>query len=260
MTAVIAVALGVGVGLCLGVLGGGGSVLTVPALVYLLHVEPRTATTASLVIVGSSALAGAAAHTRAGRVRWGPGLAFGAVGAGASLLGSRLGRGVDPQVLLLAFAGLMVVAAVGMLRREGPAAASSGRRESGGRGLGGPGRALWLAAAAVAVGLVTGFFGVGGGFVIVPALVVALGYDVPTATATSLPVIAVNSAAALAERAAPSALPWEVVLPFGVAAAVGAVLGSAVAARASGGLLTRAFALLLLVVAAAVALQATAEL
>lgn len=256
MTLVLTVVAGLGIGLCIGALGGGGSILAVPVLVHLLHQDPQTATTASLVIVGSSALTGAAVHSRAGRVRWRAGLAFGALGVGASLLGSRLNRGVDPELLLLAFAGLMVVAAVAMLRGDGAAGRDPGGRS--GRWSGGWARAATVTVAALGVGLVTGFFGVGGGFLIVPALVLVLGYEPPTATATSLPIIAVNSVAALADRVDAATPPWAVVVPFTLAAAVGAIAGSTVSDRASGTGLRRAFAVLLLAIAAAVAAQALA--
>ena len=101
----------------LGTLGGGGSILTVPALVYLIGENPQHATTASLVIVGVTAVTGTAGHARAGRVRWGAGLVFGIVGAGGSLLGSALNQLVNPDILLLAFAGLMVLTAAAMLQR-----------------------------------------------------------------------------------------------------------------------------------------------
>src|SRR5579875_2017688 len=102
----------------LGALGGGGSILTVPALVYLLHQNAHAATTASLIIVGLTALAGAIGHWRAGRVRAGAGAVFGLLGIAGSYAGSRASAAVSQHVLLVAFAVLMVIAAVAMLRRR----------------------------------------------------------------------------------------------------------------------------------------------
>ena len=117
MTVLLAVALGLLIGLSLGALGGGGSILTVPALVYALGETAQSATTGSLVIVGITAAAAAVGHARAGRVRWRAGLAFGAAGVAASLLGTHLNARVQPEALLIAFAVLMLVAAGAMLAK-----------------------------------------------------------------------------------------------------------------------------------------------
>ena len=121
----IAVAAGLLIGVLLGALGGGGSILTVPVLVYLLHQEPHAATAGSLLIVGITAAAGMIAHRRAGRVRLAPGIAFGVLGVAGSYAGTRLSSRVPPDLLLCLFAGLMLAAAAAMLRRRGTA----GRRE-----------------------------------------------------------------------------------------------------------------------------------
>src|SRR5487761_2554885 len=108
--------VGLLIGISLSALGGGGSILTVPALVYLLNQSPHAATTGSLLIVGITAVAGTAAHLRTGRVRAASGLTFGVLGIAGSWAGSRLSAHVNPNVLLAAFAGLMLVAAAAMLR------------------------------------------------------------------------------------------------------------------------------------------------
>ena len=118
MTLVLAALLGVVIGVSLGALGGGGSILTVPALVYALGQSAHSATTASLVIVGVSAAAGAAAHARAGRVKWSAGTGFGVAGIAASYAGTALNRRMDPNALLLAFAALMLITAFAMLLRS----------------------------------------------------------------------------------------------------------------------------------------------
>ena len=278
MTVLLAVGLGLLIGLTLGALGGGGSILTVPALVYALGGSAQAATTGSLVIVGITAAAAAVAHARAGRVRWRAGLAFGVAGVAASLAGTELNARVAPEVLLVAFAGLMVVAAGGMLVKtivrstpdddaadqQTEALRRSGRADGAVPGGGGAPRgratvrrALPVLAAGILVGFLTGFLGVGGGFIIVPALVLTLQYDMPTAVGTSLVIISLNSAVALLARGGQEGFHWAVIVPFTLAAIAGSGAGKKVADRVSGQHLTRGFAVLLLLVAAYVLLQTT---
>jgi len=292
MLAVVAIPAGLLIGLSLGALGGGGSILTVPALVYLLHQQPHAATTGSLLIVGITAIAGTAAHWRAGRVRPVQGITFGVLGIAGSYAGTRLSASVSPDLLLTLFAVLMLAAAAAMLRRRRPPAgkpAPAAQPASAGGPPGsvaapGPGggtravtldrpaaaerpgtraaawrhprggvtarQALNVAAAATGVGLLTGFFGVGGGFVIVPALVLALGFEMPAAVGTSLLVIAVNSASALTARLGGGvSLDWRLLGVFTLAALVGALAGNRVASRVSASRLTAAFTGLLIAVA-----------
>jgi uncharacterized membrane protein YfcA len=244
----LAIGAGMLIGLSLGALGGGGSILTVPALVYLLGQSPHQATAASLLVVGLAAVVGAIAHARAGRAQLKTGAVFGLLGVAGSYAGSLASAAVPGSVLLAGFGVLMLVVAATMIARR--------RR---GRPLPGPARdprsrgrqAVVVAAAATGVGLVTGFFGVGGGFVVVPALVLALGFDMPTAAGTSLVVIALNSAVALATRAAHGALSldWALVAMFTGAAVVGTLLGARLAGRASPHRLSAAFTLLVVLVA-----------
>ncbi len=254
----LAIPLGLAIGLSLGALGGGGSILTVPALVYVLGQDPRTATTSSLVIVGLTALIALVPHARARRVRFGQGLLFGALGTAGSLVGSALSSAVAPSVLLGAFAVLMLVVATLMLRRA--------LREPIGPAHDDPTtdpmltlrpftcacpRVLKVLLTATGVGLLTGFFGVGGGFALVPALVLALGFPMPVAVGTSLLVIAVNSATALAARVSTSGgqLDWALIGTFTAAAIVGSLLGGRIHTRTNPRHLTIAFAVLLVVVA-----------
>lgn len=245
-----ALALGVLIGLTLGALGGGGSILTVPALVYLLDLTPQEATTASLVIVGVTAAVGTAAHARHGGTRWRSGGLLALAGVPASLLGSLLNTRVDPDVLLLAFAAVMTVAAVGMLlRSRGPGGAHPApvaRRRT---------RAAQLVVAGLLIGFLTGFLGVGGGFVVVPALVVLLSMPMRMAVGTSLLVIALNSAVALGARTGTGTYDWEVIVPFTVGAVVASVVSARLAHRLPAAALTRSFAVLLLLVAGYVAAQ-----
>jgi uncharacterized membrane protein YfcA len=250
-----ALGLGAAIGLVLGALGGGGSVLTVPALVFALGLTAQAATTASLVIVGITALVAAFGHARSGHVQWRAGLLLAAAGVPASLGGTALNRLVGQNVLLLAFAVLMLVAAVGMLIQP-PNSSDDDGQAAGERDRGQ--RRLWLrlTAAGLLIGALTGFFGVGGGFVIVPVLVVALSFPVASAVATSLVVIALNAAVALGARIGQADLDWAVLAPFTAAAVLASLVGTRVADRLPATILTRAFAVLLIFVAVYVAVRA----
>jgi uncharacterized protein len=289
--ALLASPLGFLIGLSLGSMGGGGSILAVPALVYAAGQGPRAATGTSLAIVGIAALVGVVPHRRAGHVRLLTGVVFGLAGVGGTALGTVANRLVAPDLLLLAFSGLMVVAAVAMLRRSRrdpdtgsggdepssggiPATEAPARDTTGGGGHGGgaivtgttatarttpattPATSFDVATvvrvvvAGSLVGALTGFFGVGGGFVIVPALVLSLRFAMPDAVGTSLVVIAINSAVALLLRLGSTEIDWIAAGPFIVAAAVGTVLGGRLAARVDADKLTTAFVALLLVIAA----------
>lgn len=243
----LAVAAGLLIGASLGALGGGGSILTVPALVYLLGQSPHHATTASLLVVGTAAVAGAVTHARAGRVRFKAGAIFGVLGIAGSYAGSRASAAVPANVLLAGFGLLMLAVAVLMiLRCRGKAQNAPGAAPAGGAR-----HTILVAAAATGVGLITGFFGVGGGFVVVPALILVLGFDMPTAAGTSLVVIAVNSAAALAARAGHGSLTLDRALigAFTGAAVAGALAGGSLAGRTNPQRLSAAFTLLVIVVA-----------
>jgi uncharacterized membrane protein YfcA len=256
MRVLLASPLGLLIGVSLGALGGGGSILAVPALVYAAGQTPKHATTTSLVLVAITALIGIIPHWRAHRVRFGAGTVFGLVGVAGSLLGSRWNQAADPDLLLLAFAGLMVVAAAAMWRR-------TGRPASPARSLGAAAAPvpialarpfelatlLKVAAAGTVVGLLTGFFGVGGGFVIVPALVLALGFTMPEAVGTSLLVITINSVVALSTRFHSGAIEWGTVIPFTLASLLGVVIGTRLASTKDSTSLQRWFVVLLVAVA-----------
>src|SRR6266704_1642919 len=244
----LAIGVGLLIGLSLGALGGGGSILTIPALVYLLGQSPHQATAASLLVVGLAAVVGAIAHARAGRARLKTGAVFGLLGVIGSYAGSLASAAVPASLLLAGFGVLMlVVAATMILRRRRVPCVSMPAHDARSRTR----HALVVAAAATGVGLVTGLFGVGGGFVVVPALVLALGFDMPVAVGTSLVVIALNSAVALATRAAHGALPldWALVATFTGAAVLGTLAGTGMAGRVNPQRLSAAFTLLIVAVA-----------
>ncbi|GCD48057.1 sulfite exporter TauE/SafE family protein [Streptomyces paromomycinus] len=242
---VLALVAGGVVGLALGALGGGGSVLAVPALIYLLGFTPAEATTASLLIVTATSLTALYAHARAGHVRWKAGAAFAAAGVLPAALAGAAAARLPQAALTLAFAGVAALAAIRMLR---PAAAVEGDREVR------KGRA---AGAGAGLGALTGLLGVGGGFLAVPALVTVLAFEMRAAVGTSLLVISVNSLASLATRfGAAGALDWAVVGPFTAAAVLGAWDGKRLAGKVSGPRLQRLFAFALLAVAAFMLVEA----
>ncbi|MGA4838268.1 sulfite exporter TauE/SafE family protein [Streptomyces sp. G45] len=252
----LALVAGAVVGLALGALGGGGSVLAVPALIYLLGFTPAAATTASLIIVTATSLTALYAHARTGGVRWKAGALFAAAGllpaAAAGAAASRL-----PQpVLTAAFAVVAAFAAARMLRPS-PATASpaSTRSAASGAAPSDPAASGVRPAKAVGtgagLGALTGLLGVGGGFLAVPALVTVLAFEMRAAVGTSLLVISTNSLASLATRGATTAgVDWAVVAPFTGAAILGAWDGKRLAAKVTGTFLQRAFAVVLLAVAA----------
>lgn len=240
--------LGVVSGLVMGALGGGGAILTIPVLIYLLHLDPHAATTASLVIVGISALASVAGQRRHGTVRVADAFVLAAVGSLGTYAGSRASAAVSPSVLVVLLATLLAVVGALMLRRAGAAA---GTGEPGAPPQWSAAHAGRMAAVAVGIGLLTGFFGVGGGFAIVPALTLVLHYPVRYAVGTSLLVIALNSATAFLARIGQGVdLDWPLVGTFTVGAIAGSLLGGAIGRRSSPARLSRAFAVLLFVVAA----------
>ncbi|MDF3298821.1 sulfite exporter TauE/SafE family protein [Streptomyces tropicalis] len=239
MTALIlALVAGAVIGLALGGLGGGGSVLAVPALIYLLGFTPAEATTASLVIVTLTSVTALVGHARDGNVAWRTGLLFAAAGIVPAMLAGAAAGHLPQTVLTVAFAVVAALAALRMLRPAGTE--TSGRVSPGKAGAAGAG-----------LGAVTGFLGVGGGFLAVPALVSVLSLPMRRAVGTSLLVITVNSLAALAARAgAGTHLDWAVVAPFTAAAVLGAWDGKRLSKKIKGKALQRLFAYVLLAVAA----------
>ena len=267
MTLALAAAAGVLIGLSLGALGGGGSILAVPVLVYLLGQSPSAATTGSLLVVGVASLVSALAAWRSGTVLLGRGVAFGGVALGGAWLGTQLAASVPESVLLAAFSALMLLVAgvmfVRVLRAHRSPDATHRRPRvddpiitiSPSFHCSCP-RALQVLLAATGVGLLTGFLGVGGGFLVVPALVLALGLPMATAAGTSLVVITVTSTAALLLRLHAGLAPdWSPVLALAAASVVGGVLGTRIARRVDNTRLTVGFAALVMVVGAATASQ-----
>jgi uncharacterized protein len=269
MTGVLAGALGLLIGLVVGTLGGGGGVLAVPALVYALGQDARTATTGSIIIVGVVSAVGVLSRIRERSIDWRTGLAFGVVGIPAAWLGSLLNLAVSRPTLLLSFAALTLAVAAVMLINSRSTTAGTGPTAPGGGSttavLQAPGRArivhvIKVVTAGAVVGFLTGFLGVGGGFLAVPALTIALGMAMPAAIGTSLLLITLNSASALVARIGHLEPDWNVVLPFTAVAIVGALAGKLIADRMSSAALNRAFAVLLIAVGGFVGVQNLVEL
>jgi hypothetical protein len=264
---VLAVILALGIGVTLGALGGGGSILAVPVLVYVAGQTASAATATSLVAVGAAAAVGVIGHARLGRVRWGAAGAFVATGVAGSWVGSHLNGSIDPQVLLLGFSVLMIVAAHRMVTAcpsctnlgEELAVVAAGGSEPQAPAAPGAAAIAKVVLAGTVVGLLTGLFGVGGGFIIVPALTLALGMSLPAAIGTSLVVIVGNALVALGFRGV-GAVDWTIALPFTIAMLLGSLAGSNLGHRIPVERSLRAFAALLIVVAVANGAAATAAL
>ncbi|WP_306334158.1 sulfite exporter TauE/SafE family protein [Streptomyces sp. KL118A] len=239
MTALIlALVAGAVVGLALGGLGGGGGVLAVPALTYLIGLPPADAITASLIIVTLTSITALTGHARDGNVHWRTGLLFAAAGVVPAVLAGAAAAQLPRLGLTIAFAAVAGLAALRMLRPAPAPAAGEARPAAAG-------------AVGAGLGAVTGLLGVGGGFLAVPALARVLNLPMRRAIGTSLLVITVNSIAALGARAGTGVhLDWAVIAPFTAAAILGARDGKRHAQRLSGNTLQRLFAYALLAVAA----------
>jgi uncharacterized membrane protein YfcA len=264
VTLLLALLAGTLIGLSLGALGGGGSILAVPVLVYALGQSPAQGTTGSLVVVGVTSAIGAFAAYRNGHVLLARGAAFGAVALGGAVVGAKASAHVPEPVLLASFAALMLVVAglmAARLLRKGDGAAPAALDDpiitfSPTFACQCP-RAVKVLGAATVVGLLTGFLGVGGGFLVVPALLLALAIPMEYAAGTSLVVITMTSAVALAVRAGNGVAPdWWLVAVLTAASAAAAVAGSWLANRTDTRRLQIAFTALLLGVAVYTAARA----
>ena len=225
------------IGLSLGLLGGGGSILTVPILVYVLGFGPKQSIAMGLAVVGTTSLVGAVSHGRAGNLQLRPALVFAALTMVGTWGGARLSVGLPGRVQLLLFATVMLVAALSMAR---PARGPSPAEEAVS-----PAAFPLVAASALGVGLLTGVVGVGGGFLIVPALVVLVGLPMRHAVGTSLAVIALNSFVGFAGHLGHVVIPWGALGVFTALAVAGILGGTWLSRFVSPGSLKRGFALLL---------------
>ena len=248
MTLAAVLALSSLVGVALGALGGGGSILTVPILIYVAELEAKQAIATSLLVVGATSVAGAVAHARAGQIRWRTGLLFGVGGMVGAFGGGLLGGSIPGRVLLVGFALMMLATSVAMLR---------GRRTEHAHTRGDL-AVLPALLEGVVVGLVTGLVGAGGGFLVVPALALFGGLPITAAVGTSLVVIAMKSFAGLAGYLTTVSIPWHLAIGVTVAAILGSVLGSWLSGRIPEARLRRVFGWFVLVTGTFVLLEQAA--
>lgn len=232
--------LGFGIGGTLGLLGGGGSILTVPALVYLVGQTPQAAVTTSLAIVGANSVLGAYFHRSQGTLNWRVALMFGGTGTLVSYYAAGLSKHFSPEMLMVAFALLMLAVGVILVRRRsirGPLTQDA------------PLNTWKVIVGGAAVGLLTGILGVGGGFLIVPALVMLVGMPMHHAVGTSLVVIAMNSAAGFLGHLNGMTLDVSLIVIFIAAGLAGTYAGSRLSHRLNAELLRRAFAVFVIALA-----------
>ncbi|MBX7084660.1 MAG: sulfite exporter TauE/SafE family protein [Nannocystaceae bacterium] len=241
----VGIVFAVAIGVALGLLGGGGSILTVPILRYVLGLPAHAAIAGSLFVVAVTSAVALVGHARAGRVRWRTGVLFGAAGMLGAYAAGRVAHWIPAPLLLLAFAAMMVATAAAMLRAR-PAPPRRTRAEL---------PTLEVLVEGLVVGGVTGLVGAGGGFLVVPALVVLGGLPMPVAVGTSLLVIAMKSSAGLAGYLASTPIPWPPVLLVTAAALVGSTMGLRLAARVDELRLRRGFGWFVLAMAAVVLWQ-----
>ena len=178
----LTIVLAVAVGISLGLLGGGGSILTVPLLVYVAGMEPKHAIATSLFVVGVTSALAAITHARAGRVRWRVAAVFGLVAMAGAYGGGLLARFIPGTVLLIAFAVIMGAAGLAMLRGRTTTATNDR-----------PMPVIRIATLGIVVGVISGLVGAGGGFLLVPALALLGGLSMPLAVGTSLVIISMQS-------------------------------------------------------------------
>ena len=270
MSLLLPIVVGICVGIIVGLLGAGGGILSVPILVYMLGQSPHNAAAGSLLIVGATSLI--ALIGRRKEVHWKQGAVFGALSITGSFIGSFLNSLVSPNLLMYLFSSLLVVVAGLMFRKaakEKNAAGAKPRMMSpntdanekmcnkntrGKENSQRPNSRLhhWITiiVAAVLIGVLTGFFGVGGGFAVVPALTLIMHFDMKEASATSLLVMVIASLAGLAARVGTAIqIDYLSVLPFALASMIGGSIGASLTRKAKSTTLTFLFALLLLLVA-----------
>ncbi len=243
----LTVALATVVGISLGLLGGGGSILMVPLLAYVAGMDPKHAIATSLLVVGVTSAIAAVTHARAGRVRWRVAAMFGAVAMAGAYGGGLLARFIPGTALLVAFAAIMIAAGLAMLRGRGDAA--------------GPDRpmpVLKIAVLGLTVGVISGLVGAGGGFLLVPALALVGGLTMPVAVGTSLVIISMQSFAGFAGHLANEQIDWRLAAFVIAAAVAGAVIGGRLVAFVDAATLRTMFGWLVLGMASVILAQEVA--
>lgn len=215
-TLIAVLILAIAIGLSLGLLGGGGSILTVPLLTYVAGMDPKEAIAASLFVVGATSVLSTLTHARMGNVQWRTGLIFGAASMAGAFLGGLAGGYIPGVILMLAFAVMMIATAIAMLRGRKKRDTVEQTKLPLGK----------ILIEGLVVGLVTGLVGAGGGFLVVPALALLGGLSMPVAVGTSLLVISMKSFAGLAGYLTTVSLDWPLVLGVTGMALIGALIGA----------------------------------
>lgn len=233
------VGLGLVIGFSLGLLGGGGSILTVPALVYLIGQSPNTAIATSLVIVGANSATGAMFHHRQGTLNWKVALIFGGAGIFIAYLSAGLSDFLSPTILLILFALLMLTIGILLLQQK----------ENKAIGFASVKPIAYIIGSGMIVGILTGLLGVGGGFLIVPALTIFVGLPMQTAVGTSLVIIAVNSLAGFLGHIEIVSLDPLLTLTFVLAGLIGSFAGAKLSSRISSFSLQKIFAVFVIALA-----------
>ena len=246
MTITLALVFGAAIGILLGLLGGGGSILAVPALVYALGLSTQ-AIPISLIVVGVASAFGAAPKVRAGQVQWRLAAIFAVFGIPATFVGSAIGGHLPDAAIMIGFAVVMVVAGIRMLQDTGDTGTAC---KVGNEGINWRRCAPRSIPTGFGVGLLTGLFGVGGGFLIIPALVLMLGVEMPIAIGTSLVIIAANSAGGVVAHLHDAQINWAVTTAFVATAIVGSLIAGQLGTKLDTGRLRHWFAYLVFVVAA----------
>lgn len=237
----VAIPVGLAIGLAFGMLGGGGSVLAIPVLVYVLGESVHSAITASLLVIAAAALAGGLGHTPGGKVCWGHAMAFAGPAVAGIVVGTAANAVVGGRLLLGLFAPVMLVAAWATWRK----ANDTDDGEDAAPPACPPLRIGRDTFAGVCVGLLTGFFGVGGGFVVVPMLAIALGFSMRSAIGTSLVIVSAVSIVGLGVHlASGDTVNVGVIAPMTAGCVAGAFSGARLAPRFSHQMLARGFAML----------------
>ena len=230
------------IGLSLGLMGGGGSILTVPIFVYVLGFDPKLAIAMSLPVVGATSLVGAIGHWRTGNVNLKTAALFGLIAMVGAFIGARLAVFLSGAVQLALLAVVMLIAAVSMLRSARSPAARAGGTSSDERTM----AIGLLIPVALGVGLLTGLVGIGGGFLVVPALVVLAHVSMKQAVGTSLLVIAMNSVSGFAGYLGAVRVPWGFMAGFTAVSVAGILVGTYLVRFVSQRALKQAFAVFLL--------------
>ena len=248
---IITFALALVIGVSIGLLGGGGAILAVPVLTYITGLEPVQAIPSSLLIVGVTSAVSLTLHALKKRVQWRTGIIFGIASMAGAFAGGRLGSSVPSVILMYSFAAVMIAAAVAMIR---------GRKGNGDEEESAKLPVVKIVITGAVVGLVSGFVGAGGGFLIVPALALLARLPMRLAVATSLMIVTMQSGAGLIGYAVSTPLDWVLALSIAAAAVIGSFLGFWLSSRVPDRGLRKGFGVFVLFIAAVVIVEETLQL